>query len=121
MVQLTGQQASSDPLARVGLFFKAAATSAQQSPLGVQVLGAVSQFKARHGQAQPKRRFGGASSPRIVVLPRDRAFAAILPGDSIAEQVRAVGGMGGSPLLWSCHRGMPTTNPPATSNHGALD
>lgn len=70
------------------------ATQAQVSPLGQAISGAVGGLQAAHSRltkqaAAKKRVYGGR---RIVVPPRDPAFAAILPGDSVAEAVSSSSG-----------------------------
>ena len=98
MVQAAVQQPmGGDAFSHVGRLFQ----QAQQSPFGRQVVGVIEQVKGRLGQQEggnTKRRFR-SSSPRIIVPPRDHRFAAILPGDSIAEQVREMLG-GADNAFW---------------------
>lgn len=82
-----------DPVARVGQFLQRVAHDAQQSPVAQHVLGVIGQWKKNAlpgapGSSVGRTRFDRA---RIVVPPRDKAFAAILPGDSVAEQVITTG------------------------------
>eukprot|EP00955_Chlamydomonas_euryale_P088296 364365-Chlamydomonas_euryale.AAC.13 len=77
--------------------FDAASAAAQASPLGQAVSGAVGNMQgAAQRLSRPRpghaaRSAGAYGNRRIVVPPRDARFAAILPGDSVAEAVRRWG------------------------------
>lgn len=75
-----------DPQARIGSAAVAVQRAFLSSPLGQHVSSSVEQIRT----SQNRRRIQ-CHPPRIVCQPRDPRFAAILPGDGVAEQVRSGG------------------------------
>ena len=75
------------PFDHIGSAIQRAASDAQQSPLGQNVVGAINSFRSKLGNPAANKKRIMCRSSRIIVPPRDERFAAILPGDSIAEQV----------------------------------
>jgi len=83
-----------NPLTPISQFFNQLAENAQQHPLAKQVNGAIGQLQQRMESARESRRYlekQRQRGPRIVVPPRAAPFAAIIPGDTIAEQVVTTG------------------------------
>ncbi|EFJ52262.1 hypothetical protein VOLCADRAFT_79012 [Volvox carteri f. nagariensis] len=72
-----------NPIAAVGQFFNGALRAAQQHPFAQNASLALKRFQAKHMEQRSEARL----PPRIVVLPRHAAVAAIIPGDSTAELV----------------------------------
>lgn len=104
-----------DPMAQAMASIQA---QAMATPLGQAVSGAVTGLKARasslsaRNDGMRKRAYGQGQPRRIVVAPRDPMFAAILPGDSVAEAVSAA-------LPWM-HRWTPDRDWRDASVQGAL-
>ncbi|GAX77994.1 hypothetical protein CEUSTIGMA_g5436.t1 [Chlamydomonas eustigma] len=88
------QRTRRDPLAEVGTVFQHVAKLFQEQPLVKQVCSTLNGLTAATVETSARKNkarvnLDARSSSRIVVSPRfqDSSFAAILPGDSIAEQV----------------------------------
>ncbi|KAG1668998.1 hypothetical protein FOA52_000591 [Chlamydomonas sp. UWO 241] len=90
MVQLLQSRSMPDQMAQ-------AVDACMASPIGLAMSSAVTGLKARtsslsaRNDGMRKRAYGQGQPRRIVVAPRDPMFAAILPGDSVAEAVITTG------------------------------